>query len=366
VPFCAHRCGYCNFTVTAGRPDLIPRFLDVLEMEIGGLSEPHPITTLFVGGGTPTRMNPQELARLFRFMDRWLPVDAGGEVTIEANPADVDSTMASCLADCGVTRVSLGAQSFAERKLRALDRDHSRREVDEAVFQVKTRGLTLSLDLIFGAPGETLEEWQSDLETALLQAPDHVSVYGLTYEKGTRFWSARRSGRIAPVDEELERDLFALAIDGLTAAGFEHYEVSNFAGPAHRCRHNETYWAAEPYLAFGPGASRYVNGRRETNHRSTSTWLKRVSAGQSPVAESEQLGPEDRAREALVLGLRRMRGVDRAAFLAQTGFDLFQLAGGPLRRFLAEGWLVQSGPALRLTRAGLFISDSLWPYILRV
>lgn len=160
--------------------------------------------------------------------------------------------------------------------------------------------------------------------------------------------------------------MYSHVIDRLAAAGYEHYEVSSFARAGHRCRHNETYWAADEYYAAGPGAARYVAGRREVNHRSTTTWLARVLAGKSPVADTETLAPADRAREALVLGLRRLEGIDRVAFHARTGFDPDELTGPALRRFIDLGLLSDSAGRLRLTRAGLFVSDSIWPAFLRV
>ena len=160
--------------------------------------------------------------------------------------------------------------------------------------------------------------------------------------------------------------MYASAIDRLTAAGFEHYEVSNFARPEHRCRHNEVYWAGLPYYACGPGAARYVNGRREVNHRSTTTWMARVLAGESPVAEFEQLSVEDRAREMLVLGLRRLEGVSREGFLHSTGYEIEQLVGNVLSRHIQLGLLTDSDGRIRLTREGLFVSDAIWPDFLRV
>jgi len=159
--------------------------------------------------------------------------------------------------------------------------------------------------------------------------------------------------------------MYLAAIDALARAGFEHYEVSNFARPGHRCRHNEVYWAGDGYFAAGPGAARYIDGRRETNHRSTMTWLKRVMAGESPVAEQEMLGAEDRAREMLVLGLRRLAGVDRAPFAARTGFDVDELGGPELRGFVERGLLADDGRTVRLSRAGLLVSDAMWSKLLR-
>ena len=188
-----------------------------------------------------------------------------------------------------------------------------------------TPACKLSLDLIFATPGETLDEWAADLEAAIALEPDHISTYGLTFERGTAFWTRRERGELAEVDEELQREMYALAIDRLTAAGYEHYEVSNFARPGRRSRHNQVYWSGDGYFAAGPGAARYVDGVRETNHRSTTTYLQRVLAGESPVAEREQLDAEARARELLVFGLRRIEGVARRDFAARTGFEIDEL-----------------------------------------
>jgi oxygen-independent coproporphyrinogen-3 oxidase len=218
--------------------------------------------------------------------------------------------------------------------------------------------------LIFGVPGESTALWASDLQQAMDLQPDHLSIYGLTFEKGTTFWGRLLRGVLTPIDEETQRQMFELAMDRLVEGGWKHYEVSNFARPGHRCRHNEVYWRGDSYFGFGPGASRYVDGCRETNHRSTTTYLRRVFSGESPVAESEQLAPLDRAREQLVLGLRMMSGVSRKEFFSRTGFDLEAIAGEPLRKFLNLGLLQEHNGCLRLTREGLMISDALWPELL--
>ncbi|HVW38072.1 MAG TPA: radical SAM family heme chaperone HemW [Pirellulales bacterium] len=365
VPFCAHRCGYCNFTLIAGRDDLIAAYLDALELELARLDEPRPVETLFIGGGTPTHLPPAQLARLLTIVRRWFSLAEGGEFSIEANPFGFDADRVQILADYGVTRLSLGAQSFDAAKLRLLERDHSPAEIARSVDLARRKLSSVSLDLIFGAPGETLDSWRRDLASALELAPDHISTYGLTFERGTTFWSRLTHGQLIRLDEELERTMYAEAIDSLGAAGYKHYEVSNFARPGHRCRHNEIYWAAEEYYAAGPGAARYIAGRREVNHRSTTTWLKRVLAGESPVAESEMLSPEDKAREALVLGLRRMEGVDRREFAARSGFEVEALVGRELARFVELGLLFDQAGRVHLTREGLFVSDAIWPAFLR-
>ncbi len=365
VPFCRHRCGYCNFTLIAGRDELVGDYLRAIEIELRSLGTPHAVDTLFFGGGTPTHLSAAQLQQLLETVGRWFPLAAGHEFSVEANPADLNEEKAALLAAAGVNRLSLGGQSFDPHKLQVLERDHDAAQLRAAFAVARRHVRSVSLDLIFATPNETPDTWQSDLAQALELAPNHVSTYGLTYERGTPYWSRLLEGDLHRLDEETERDMYATAIDTLTAAGFEHYEVSNFARPAHRCRHNEVYWSGQQYLAVGPGAARYVGGRREMNHRSTTTYLKRVLAGQSPVAESETLDAEDRARERLVFGLRRMEGVERAGFVSQTGFGIDELVGEELRSLVAQGLLVEDGQRVRLSRRGLFVSDAIWPRFLR-
>jgi oxygen-independent coproporphyrinogen-3 oxidase len=364
VPFCAHRCGYCNFTLVAGRLDLAEPYLTAIERELAGLEgprQPQPVDTLFFGGGTPTQLPPPQLSRLLQMVTHWHPPAAGYEFSVEANPADVTPELVALLARHGVTRVSLGAQSFQPAKLRTLERDHQPDDIRRAATLIHEANLQLALDLIFGVPGETADDWQADLDTALALEPDHVSSYGLTFERGTTFWNRLSHGQLARADEELERSFYLRAIEQLTANGFEHYEVSNFARPGRRCRHNEAYWAGEQYFAAGPGATSYIAGVRQTNHRSTTTYLNRMLAGQSLVAEREQLSPQDRARELLVFGLRRMAGVEREWFANRSGYTIDTLVGPALRRYVDLGMLADTGEAVRLTREGLLVSDAIWP-----
>jgi oxygen-independent coproporphyrinogen III oxidase len=364
VPFCRHRCGYCNFTLVAGRDDLFDDYERAIALELESLGEPHEVDTLFFGGGTPTHLPCERLARLIELARRWFPLADGYELSVEANPADLDQAMLGALAASGVNRVSLGGQSFDSAKLAVLERDHSPERLREVMGSARKAIASVSLDLIFGVPGETLDVWHRDLATAISLLPDHVSTYGLTFERGTAFGSRLAQGHLGRLDEELERTMYTDAIDLLASAGFEHYEVSNFARPGHRCRHNEVYWSGAGYFAVGPGAARYVGGRREMNHRSTTTYLKRVLAGRSPAFESETLAPSDRARETLVFGLRRLAGVERDAFEEQTGFAVDVLAGEVIRRMVDLGLLADDGQRIRLTREGLLVSDAMWPEFL--
>jgi len=359
VPFCRHRCGYCDFPLITGRDELIDDYLRAIEQELQSLREPQEVDTLFFGGGTPTHLPPEKLEHLLRLACQWLPLANGSEFSVEANPLDLDPDRIGVLREAGVNRISLGAQSFDAGALAMLERDHAPADIGEVVERLRSHELTnIALDLIFAVPGQSRENWQNTLAAATKLGVRHVSAYGLTYEKGTAFWSRRSAGTLRPVADDLEREMYADAMDILPAVGLRQYEISNYARPGFECRHNLVYWAGRSYYAFGPGAARYVDGVRSTNHRSVTTWLKRVLAGDSPVADSEALDPEDRAREQIMLGLRMTSGIELASFQQQTGFDLHELGGVPLQRFLDQGLLEEVDGHVRLTREGRFLADT--------
>jgi oxygen-independent coproporphyrinogen III oxidase len=252
VPFCAHRCGYCDFAVSAGQDHLIELYIDAVAAELVRLETPRPVETLFLGGGTPTYLSPAQLDRLFAELDRWLPRPAGAEVSIESTPDSLDADRARVLADHGVTRVSIGVQSFRPHLLRVLERVHGPEQVPAAVAVARGIGAQVSLDLIFGVPGQSLHDWAGDLDEALTFAPDHVATYGLTYETGTRLWKQRRLGAVRSLDEEAERAMYLHAIDALGVAGFEHYEISNFSTP--RPATTWTSWRERSWRRTSPRA----------------------------------------------------------------------------------------------------------------
>ena len=357
VPFCAHRCGYCDFTLVAGKDHLIDGYLRALEIELSRVEGTPEISTLFFGGGTPTHLPPDALRRLFESVLPRYRLAAGYEFSVEANPAGLDKDKIAILADAGVNRVSLGIQSFDADVLTVLERDHRQAEIDAALNGLRRRIDNIALDLIFAVPGQSLALWNATLETAIAYAPQHLSTYGLTFEKGTAFWTRREKSQLIPATSELEREMYALAIEKLPAAGFEHYEISNFARLGYRCRHNEVYWTGQPYDAFGPGAARYLGGRRTTNHRSVTTWLKRTLAGESPVGDTEMLSPEESAREAIALGLRRRAGIDLAEFRQRTGYDLIELAGETVAALTSRGRMGRDNHGIRLSPEGLFFAD---------
>lgn len=359
IPFCAHHCGYCDFAVAAGQDHLIALYLEALATELATLGEPRRVRTLFLGGGTPSHLDAAQLRRLFAELDCWLPRMPAAEVSNEANPDSFDVEKAKLLADLGVNRVSLGVQSFDAGVLRVLERRHEPRHVVPAVEAAKRFVGRVSIDLIFGVPGQTLAMWDDDLRRAMELGPEQISTYGLTFEKGTRLWKQQQRGEVAALPEELELSMYQHAMEALEAAGYEQYEISSFARSGARCRHNEVYWANEAFVGVGVGAAAYVRGTRTLNVRSTPDYIRRVLAGESPVFQSETLGPEERARETLSMNLRRAEGVRRERFREQTGFDVNALAGPAIARHVAAGFLLDDGTNVRLTRSGRCVADSI-------
>ena len=358
VPFCAHHCGYCDFAVAVGQDARIDEYVDALAAELARLGTPQPVATLFFGGGTPSHLPPRQLERLLATVLAWLPLCEGHEFSVEANPDDLDDERVGVLADHGVNRVSVGVQSFQPGLLHVLERTHRAEEVPAAVERVRRRIDNVSLDLIFAAPGQTAADWADDLDRALALGPDHIATYGLTYEKGTRLWRQRRGGEVRALPEEAELDRYTFAMDRLADAGFEHYEISNFARLGRRCRHNEVYWANHAYFGFGVGAASYVRGVRRLNTRDLRGYLRRARSGESTHFQSEELGPEDRAVETAVVQLRRADGIDRAGFVAQTGFALDALLGPVLARLAGLELVRDDGSRVALTRKGTCVADA--------
>ncbi len=363
IPFCARKCGYCDFASLAGAEDSADRYLSALACEMEMLlGEPVEVATIFVGGGTPTRLDCRQLRRLMSILRQWLVLTPCGEWTVEANPGTLDLEKVEVLVAAGVNRVSLGAQSFQPEVLAALDRDHGRAEVERALDLVRPSFPRWSLDLIFGVPGSSLSLWLDDLDIACALGPAHLSCYGLVFEKGTPLWSQWQGGQVFPVDEELERTMYEATIDRLADLGLAMYEISNFARPGHECRHNLVYWANEAYFGFGLGAARYIRGVRSVNTRDLQGYLRRIEAGMPATGPSEKLAPEAQAHETAILMLRRVAlGIDRHQFRQRTGFDLDALLGPALERFKSSGHLHDDGQCVRVSREGLFIAD----YILR-
>lgn len=358
VPFCAHRCGYCDFAIAVGRDTLMERYVAAVAAELARLGSPRPVDTIFLGGGTPSALPTDLLARLLDHLRHWVPLAPGGEWSLEANPDTLDEAKLATLADRGVNRVSLGVQSFQPDVLAVLERTHAAADVPGVIARVQRYIPRLSVDLIFGVPGQTEAQWRDDLARALDLGVRHVSTYGLTYEKGTSLWKARRSGLLVAQAEEAELQLYEVAQDVFARHGWEHYEISSFAAPGERCRHNQVYWANEGYYGFGMAAARYVGGVREVNIRTLDRYIAAALAGEELAVSREQLPPEESARETMAVNLRRIEGIVRAEFVARTGFTLEVLAGERIAALVAQGFLADTGERVHLTRQGKAVADA--------
>ncbi len=370
VPFCHTICGYCDFysTVldrTATGP-LVEALIRELEEALEGRlcppgEQPRAarIRTIFVGGGTPTTLPAADLSRLLRRLAALPTGDGPPEFTVEANPATVDERVAHVLAEAGVNRVSIGAQSFDPAALRVLERIHRPVQVEQTVRACRRAGIrAVNLDLIFGVPGQSLDSWLASLRAALALEPEHLSCYGLTYEPGTPLFEQLQAGRVQPVDASLEAAMYEATIDTLTAAGFRHYEISNFARPGFECRHNLAYWHNEPYLGIGPSASGFVDGVRYRNVPDTAEYVRAIRAARPPHIEQERLRPDRRARETVMLELRLIEGLERRRFAERYGHDPADVYADAIARHTALGLLELTPTHLRLTRAGLLLADS--------
>ena len=360
VPFCVSRCAYCDFASEVVSPERVRLYLGALAQEVdrspfkGAAPE-----TVYVGGGTPTSLSDGELAELFAILARSFDLARAGEFTVEANPGTVDEKRLALLREFGANRVSLGVQSFEDERLRLLGRAHSASEAEEAFTAARAAGFdNVSLDLIFAVPGQGLDEVASDVARAVGLGPEHVSLYGLTYEPGTRMKDMLDAGEVTSVDEESERDMYLAVIDSLERSGYAPYEISNFARPGFESRHNLACWQGDEYLGLGPSAASFTDGERRKNVRGLTEYARRLARGVEPVEERERLPPERAARERACLALRTRRGIDPADFERRTGFDLEALLGETGARLFAGGWLESREGRVRLSREALPVADA--------
>lgn len=356
VPFCAARCGYCDFNtyVPSGlgqQSEFVSAAL--LELRQARLAlGARPVGTVFVGGGTPTLLGADELLRLLSGVAETFELTVDAEVTTEANPESVDPAMLRALRQGGCTRVSLGMQSAAPHVLRALDRAHTPGRAVAAAVEAREAGFQhVSLDLIYGTPGESDGDWISSLDAALSAEPDHVSIYGLTVEPGTALSAAVRRGVTPAPDEDDQARRYLQAEDRLQAAGFDWYEISNWAlNDNARCRHNVGYWRSYDWWGIGPGAHSHVDGVRWWNVRRPAEYSTRLRDGNSPAAASETLTAEQRALETVMLGLRERGGLELGS-LSEAGVQAARAEAARGRVELGDG-------RVRLTRDGRFFADA--------
>jgi putative oxygen-independent coproporphyrinogen III oxidase len=368
VPFCTVRCGYCDFntyTLTELGDGSVPgaslgtyasaalRELDLARRVLGDAAP--AVDTVFVGGGTPTLLAVDDLAAVLRGVEDRFGSSEGAEVTTEANPDSVSAGSLLGLAAAGFTRVSLGMQSAVPHVLRTLDRTHDPANVARAVGWARAAGLDVSLDLIYGTPGESLEDWRRSLDAVVALEPDHVSAYALVVEDGTRLAARVRRGEVPAPEDDDEADKYELADELLTAAGYDWYEVSNWArAPRFRCRHNEGYWSGGDWWGIGPGAHSHVGGVRWWNVRHPAAYASRLAAGESPAAAREVLTDEQRLDEWVLLGSRLVDGIPVSG-LPSVGR---RAVAGLVADGLVDGPAAVRDRHVRLTRRGRLLADT--------
>lgn len=361
VPFCTRRCSYCDFSIAVRKAVPVAAYLSCLRAEFNALKvttaaagDPGtavavPLDTVYVGGGTPSRMGGEGIRDLLSLVREFHCLASDAEVTIEANPEDVSANAVNSWANAGVNRISLGLQTFDDQALQWMHRSHSAAQSIEAIKYVKEGGIAnVSIDLIFGLPPGLTRSWRADVDRALELSPSHISLYGLTVEPATPLarWTSRGLTQLTPDDRYADEFLYAHA--AATAAGFIHYEVSNFAMPGSRSRHNSAYWSGVSYVGVGPSAHSFDGIRRQWNVSAYAEWARRLTGNEDVTAGEEVLSGQNQAAERVYLGLRTENG------LTVKGRDL-----GSARTWVAQGWAVLHDSVVKLTPEGWLRLDSL-------
>jgi oxygen-independent coproporphyrinogen-3 oxidase len=365
IPFCQHICPYCDFNTYAGQGSLIPRYVDALIADIerqGQTISRRPVQSIFFGGGTPSLIEAERIGEVIRRARASFDIEADAEITLEANPNSVDERYFAGLLDAGVNRLSIGVQTLHRRGLRVLGRQHEAADAENALRAARAAGFAnLSLDLIFGWPGQTRADWQRDLDTILgwEDSPDHLSLYSLIVEPGTPMADAVDRGILEVLDDDATADLYEDAIATLDRAGWTHYEVANWARkPGLESVHNELYWRNGQYAAFGAGAHGRIGSTRVMNHLLPLTYIQAIEKGEPAHSNAEELSPETQIGETMMLGLRLLHeGVSFGAFATRHGLDLrehFRLQLDELSRL---GLLEQTDTGVVLTHRGLMVAN---------
>jgi putative oxygen-independent coproporphyrinogen III oxidase len=359
IPFCKHRCHYCDFNTYEGQDDLHAAYVDALVLDIERWPrEDRSVTSVFFGGGTPTLLSAGDLGRILETIDRTQGIASTAEVTVEANPETVDERTFRDLLASGFNRVSIGVQSLVPRVLLGLGRTHPPEQALDALGAAHAAGFTdVNADLIYGSPWETDEDWLVSLRGVIGAGPAHVSAYALTIEEGTPLATLVATGRVPDVDPDLQADRHAVADELLGSAGYERYEVSNWALPGHHSRHNVLYWEAGDYLGFGAGAHGHIAESRWWSTRLPRDFIAAVHAGHSTRAGSETLEEDARAGEALMLGLRLVSGIDLEQFGRDFGAESLVSRRARIDELARDGLVEALDDRLRLTPRGTMLAS---------
>ena len=361
IPFCKQKCIYCDFY---SLPRSEERMDDYTLALCGHLTQMSPqaagytVDTVYFGGGTPSYYGAQRLCALLEEIKAGFTLAPEAEITLEGNPDSLDEEGLRLLRDTGFNRLSMGMQSACPQELKAIHRPHTAGQTDRAVEGARRAGFeNLSLDLIYGLPGQTLDSWERTVEHALSLRPCHLSCYGLKVEEGTPLAKRVDEGEQLP-DDDLQADLYLRTVEKLEEAGYRQYEISNFALPGYRSRHNLKYWQTQPYMAFGPGAHSDFGGVRYSYVRDLEGYIRGVMDGEEPLDEEYTISPAERAREYVMLSLRTAAGLDGAGFAAVSGGDFAPLESR-LKEFARRGWAVSEGARWHLTPEGFLLSNLL-------
>ena len=362
IPFCASRCSYCDFfstleMETAGAP-YVEALIGEARLRRHELGD-DAVRTLYLGGGTPSQLPLPLLTRLVLGLNEVFDLSGVEEFTVEANPDDVTPEWCSTLASLGVNRLSMGVQTFEDDILRLIGRRHNASQVAHAIANLRAAGITnISIDLIYGLPGQTLDSWKRSVEQAIALRPQHVSAYGLTYEPGTRLWLQRERGEVQEVPEEVCVEMYCDFVERLRDAGYEHYEISNFALPGFHSRHNSSYWDETPYLGLGAAAHSYDGKIRRSNPCDLHQYIAHIQAGE-PACEREEMTRYECYDERVMLGLRTAAGVDAERLREDFGQDVYSHFIREIQRHLDAGNVRLVGNSQYvLTANGILLSDS--------
>jgi len=361
IPFCLSKCPYCDF-YSLTSVSAVPDFLDALSKEMEMYRNRfNPIDTVYIGGGTPSLLSPQQLEDILISVKKKFDLISTPEITIETNPADLSRSFLELMREIGINRINIGVQSFDEKVLDFLGRRHSIKQAISAVATSRKAGFrNLGLDLIYGVPGQDVESWLNTLKHAVVFSPEHISCYQLTLEAKTPLGIKYRAGEFPIPGEELQYEFFMKTSEFLEDAGYIHYEVSNFArGKEHTSRHNQKYWDHSPYLGLGPSAHSFQCNQRWWNHRSLNQYLAAIKGGNLPVEETETLTMAQLRLEALCLGLRTKKGIFLQDFKNRYHYDLFTEKKKILTKLEEEGFISIQDGYLFPTQTGLAIADSL-------
>ena len=359
IPFCISKCIYCDFNSIVTKSQIIDEYLQAIEQELQSATGKHSFKTIFIGGGTPTVLNETQLDRLLNMISKHVDVPNLKEYTIEVNPGTLSDEKAIIMKNSHVDRISIGIQSFNDRYLKLLGRIHSANEAKDIFLNLREKGFNnISIDLIYGYPAQTLNEWKKDLRECCKLDPEHISAYCLTYEQGTPIVEMTDSGTLQKLSEEDELKMYEYTNDFLCDKGYNHYEISNFAKQDKECRHNTVYWENREYIGIGAGAFSYVNGERYCNIKSVKEYTSSSISKKRLKCFSEKLPQKQRASEILIMALRMTSGISKKEFTQRSGFDLNELFEKQLNNLTQTGLISFDDERVKLTRKGLSVADS--------